>query len=226
VAAQETQLFILATATRLHPELPYYGFEELRETILALRPDVLVLEVRPDELEERKETPGRPEYPAVAFPLLEEKRYGSYPMEPGEPEFGRMVSSFGGIIESFRENQPEAAAALDAYKAAFVSALRACWRSPADLNSPLTDRLVKAKHELEGAIVGPARAESWAIWNDFMVDAVRNAVAGNPGKRIVALVGYDNAYWMRWRLKDFPDARVVDMHTELGGATTTASCGT
>jgi hypothetical protein len=216
-AAQETQLFILSTVTRLHPELSYYDFGELRRRILEVRPDVIVLEVRPDELAERKETPGRPEYPAVVFPLLQEKQYTTYPMEPGEPVFGEMVKSYATLLQKFKETQPDAAATLSAYESAAVAALRACWRSPADVNSPLTDRIVEAKHELQSALIGPERAASWARWNDYMVDAVKRAIAENPSKRILALVGYDNAYWMRARLADLAGARVIDMYEVLGG---------
>jgi hypothetical protein len=216
-AAQETQLFILSTVTRLHPELSYYDFGELRRRILDVRPDVIVLEVRPDELAERKETPGRPEYPAVVFPLLQEKRYATYPMEPGEPVFGEMVKSYATLLQRFKETQPDAAATLNAYEAAAVAALRACWHSPAAVNSPLTDRIIEAKHQLQSAIMGPERATGWARWNDYMVDGVKRAVAENPGKRILALVGYDNAYWLRTRLANLSDARVIDMYDALGG---------
>jgi len=222
-AAQETELFILSTVTRLHPELSYYDFAELRRRILEVRPDVIVLEVRPDELAERKETPGRPEYPAVVFPLLLEKQYTTYPMEPGEPLFGEMVQSHATLLQKFKESRPDASATVNAYEAAAVAALRACWRSPADVNSPFTDRIVEAKHEMQSALMGPSRAEGWARWNDYMVDAVRRAMAENPGKRVLALVGYDNAYWMRARLTDLPGARIIDMHQALGGKAT--PCG-
>jgi hypothetical protein len=83
----QPDVFVLGALHELHKSEESFSFDDLREALLELKADVWVLEVRPAELTARSHTPGRPEYPAVIWPLLKQTRAVAVAMEPGGDEF-------------------------------------------------------------------------------------------------------------------------------------------
>jgi len=76
------ELFVLATIYAWHKSVAVYDLPALRKIILAIDPEVLVLDVTPSELKEWKVWPGKVEYTEVVFPLVRNGRYRLYPAEP------------------------------------------------------------------------------------------------------------------------------------------------
>ncbi|MGH7712366.1 MAG: hypothetical protein ACREOG_13840, partial [Gemmatimonadaceae bacterium] len=103
-------IFIVGALHSLHGTEPGFDFAALRRVIDAIKPDVMVLEVRPDELQERKDTPGRPEYPQVVWPMLKERTIQAIAMEPGEPLFSELVGAASSASNQFRQRDSSAAA--------------------------------------------------------------------------------------------------------------------
>ncbi len=114
-------VYVVAAIHRLHASEPDYGFPHLRRILDAVRPDVVVLEVRPDEANERKDTPGRPEYPAVAWPWLADHPLPVISMEPGGKTFAQMTGAAGARFERFAKEKP----AADAYMTSLGRSLSA-----------------------------------------------------------------------------------------------------
>ncbi len=94
-AAPDHPVLVIGALHDLHEREPAFGYDQLRAAIRAFIPDILVLEVRPDELDERKPTPGRPEYPAVIWPLLAETGVEAVAMEPGGEAFKAIAGALG-----------------------------------------------------------------------------------------------------------------------------------
>jgi hypothetical protein len=218
-AAQQTaprsEVFVLATLYRRHASTPAYDHEVLRRIIRRISPEVVVLDVSPRELRQQSVAASKMEYPQVIFPLVREHGYRAYAGEPDEPEFSAIVARLGRALATFRSEHPELARADRAYEEATFHALHAAWRTPADVNSALTDRLLAARRAYQDRVAGPVVAEAWRRWNDHAVTAVRAASRENPGSRILVLVGVENCASLRDALRSLPESRLVEMESWL-----------
>lgn len=213
--SRRADVFVLATLYQRHDSTPAYGHATLRRLIDRIRPDVVVLDVSPRELQERTVHPGKQEYPKVIFPLLDERGYRAYAGEPDEPDFSAIVERLGNAMRAFRTTSPELAAADRAYEEAVFGALARLWRTPADVNGALTDQLLAARRAYQDRVAGPEVAEAWRLWNAHAVGVVRRAQRENPGKRILVLVGVENCAQLRPALAALPELRLVDMEAWL-----------
>lgn len=206
-------VFVLAAIQRLHASEPSFSFGDLRQVIEIVRPQVLVLEVRPDELADRKETPGRPEYPAVVWPYLATHPTVTVAMEPGGEMFAAMVGTAGRLFDRFAKEKPEAEAYMDSLGRSLSTALQAHWRHPADAHDRVTADLVRAAGLAQANLGGAAFATGQAEWDGYMASRTREAIAAHPGQRILVLVSYRNVDAFRVALQGEP--RVVDMELWL-----------
>lgn len=211
--ARPDGVYVVGAIQRLHVTEPSFSFDHLRRIIEAARPDVLVLEVRPDELAERKETQGRPEYPAVVWPYLAARPTPALPMEPGGKVFEAMTGDAGRRFETFAKQKPEADAYMTRLGRALSTVLQEHWRHPADAHDTVTLDLVRAQGLAQAQLGGAKFEASQAEWDGYMVDRAREAIAANPGKRILVLASYRNLEAFRTGLKG--EARVVEMEPWL-----------
>src|SRR5688500_984301 len=137
--AQPTDgVYVVAAIQRLHASEPDYGYPHLRRILDAVKPDVVVLEVRPDEAEARQDTPGRPEYPNVVWPWLADHPLPVISMEPGGKTFATMTGAAGARFERFAKEKPAANAYMTSLRRSLSAALQAHWRHPADAHDRVT----------------------------------------------------------------------------------------
>jgi len=206
-------VYLVGALQRLHATEPSFSFDDLRRIIEAARPDVLVLEVRPDELAEHKETQGRPEYSAVVWPYLAAHPTTAVPMEPGGQVFEAMTGAAGRRFEAFGREKPDAQAYMTRLGRALSTALQDHWRHPADAHDAVTIDLVRAQGLAQAQLGGAAFETSQAEWDGYMVERTREAIAAHPGKRILVLASYRNLGAFRAGLAG--EARLVDMEAWL-----------
>lgn len=209
-AAEDTEIFIFGALHGLHEQEESFGYDELDRVIRAINPDVLLLEVTPEELAGKLETKGRPEYPKVIWPMLAGKAPKLYAMEAGQPLYGELTADAGKRFAEFKQQWPAADAALAGHSKATSDVLLAHWKSVADTQDEATDALGRARTQLNAALV-PAAAAGQGRWDGVMVDVARKAIAENPGKRILVLGSYRNRYMFVEQLRGTNGARLVDM---------------
>ncbi len=213
-AAPPAQVYVIGALHALHEQEDAFGYDELKRLIAAIKPDVMLLEVTPEELAGRKETPGRPEYPKVIWPMLAASGPKPYAMEAGQPLYGELTSDASRRFGEFEKNSPAADAALTAYGKAANALLLAHWKSIADAHDTTTDALARARATLNGAMV-TGSAPGQARWDGVMVEASRKAIAAHPGKRILVLGSYRNRFMFVEALGKERGAKLVDMHAWL-----------
>jgi hypothetical protein len=213
--APATEVYVLATLYGRHATTPAYGHATLREVIIQADPDVVVLDVSPEELRRQTVTPSKTEYPEVIFPLVREHAYRAYAGEPDEPEFTEIVSNLSDALRRFREERPQQAMIDQAYNEATYAALAEVWHTPADVNSALTDQLLAARRSYQDRMAGPKVAQSWRRWNEHTVEVVRTAIRENPGKRVLVLIGVENCAQLRPALRNAPEVQLVDVEAWL-----------
>lgn len=212
------QVIVLATLHQMHDEVLAYSFQDLSDVIERLAPDVLCIEVRAEDLAARSPQQTKREYPAVIYPLIDRHRYVVYPMEPSEPVFSALVEPYVAANQAFATSLPAQAEAFASYGAGVYAGLRAYWTAPARVNDDVTDQVMRAKHALQEAMIGPGERAGWQAWNQHFLGVIMRAAAENPGKRIVVTVGAEHGYWLREHLGKLPDVQLLDTAALLEAA--------
>jgi hypothetical protein len=216
-AAASTQVFVLGSLYSRHQSIPAYDLDALRRVILAIAPDVVVVDCTPTEVRELKVHPSKVEYPQVIFPLVREHGYRVYAAEPDEPLFTQIVQPLAQARSAFAHEKPERARVLNAYDEATWSALRLYWQSPADAHDETTALALAGRKALDARVHGELQAQANARWIEHWVRIVRQAAAENPGKRILAVAGIDNREEIARELRRDRALDVVDMAQWLRG---------
>lgn len=210
-SADRTEVFLLGSLYRRHESVPSYDLQALRRIILAIKPDVLVVDCTPREVREQHVHASKIEYPGVIFPLAREHGWRVYPAEPDEPTFTEIVQSIVQANQKLEKDRPDAAAALKAYASAMYQALTVLWRSPAAVHDEITAAMFASKAALEADLIGPAMGDGGRRWNRHWADAIVTAVAENPGRRVLAVAGIENREEIAALLKNDTRVSLVDM---------------
>lgn len=209
--AERTEVFLLGSLYRRHESVPSYDLQALRRVILAIKPDVLVVDCTPREVREQQVHASKIEYPGVIFPLIREHGWRVYPAEPDEPLFTEIVQSIVKANEALATERPEASAALRAYASGVYEALAVRWTSPSAVHDEVTVAAFAGKEALDADLVGPAMRDGARRWNRHWADAIRTAVRENPGRRVLAIAGIENRAAIAALLKADPRIALVDM---------------
>jgi hypothetical protein len=210
----KNEVYVLGTLYKRHENTNAYNLEALKKVIISINPQVLVLDVTPEELRLQKVYPGKIEYTNVIFPLVNSNNYRVYPAEPDEPEFSTIVNEVTKAHSDFKKNQPSWSRSLEEYNTSLYQLLIHSWKNVADANGKTTDQLLAAKLRLEGEVIGKGQAESWKIWNRHTTDVVLQALKENIGKRTLVITGIENASFIRQNLKN-EGVNLVDMEAWL-----------
>lgn len=209
------EVFVVSTLYARHRTVPAYGLPVLQRLIDAVKPQVLVLDVTPAELRNRKVWPGKVEYTEVIFPYLDATGAPAFGSEPDEALFTQLTGASRQAYKSFGERNPAGAKALDELKQAAYRAMATEWTAPADVNSDKTDLLVAAMREIEEALVGGEAAAVQRQWDQHHADRLRDVVRAHPGKRVLMLVGIESRYRVLRNLQSAGEVRVVDTEAWL-----------
>lgn len=205
-----TQVAVLATLHQLHATTPAYSFEALGRAIERLQPDVLCVELQPDDLQRRPAEPTKQEYTEVVYPLIDRHHYRLYAMEPAEPAYSSILTPYIQAGQDFSVRAPEQAEAFSRYSDGAYIGLQAYWTSPTRVNDAVTDSVLRAKHELQQAMVGNGERTGWERWNQQFLGVILQAAKENPGKRIVVVVGAEHGYWLRGHLAQAAGVQLLD----------------
>lgn len=193
----------------LHNREPAFDYDHLRAAIMAFAPDVLVLEVRPDELAERKATPGRPEYPAVIWPLLAQMDVEAVAMEPGGETFKAITGEAGAAFDRLKQHDPGGAADLARLDHNADEILLKYWQSAAQVQDATTATLTAGVQAAQFALAGPGFVAAQSRWEDHMSDRALAAVRANPGKRVMVIGSYKNRAKLERAVREAAPERAI-----------------
>ncbi|HEV8333490.1 MAG TPA: hypothetical protein VGQ22_18845 [Steroidobacteraceae bacterium] len=216
-AAAPTPIYVVGSLYSRHQLIAAYDLNALRRIVLAIDPDVVVVDCTPTEVREQRVHPSKVEYPQVIFPLVQQHGYRVYAAEPDEPLFTQIVQPLAQALSGFAKDKPEQARILDAYDKATWAALAMYWRSPADAHDETTGLALAGHKALDTRVHGDLQAQANTRWIEHWVQIVRQAAAENPGKRILAVAGIDNRGEIERELRRDPALGVVDMAQWLRG---------
>jgi len=217
MAAQPATVVVLDTLHQMHAQVPAYGNTTLGHAVEYLKPDVLCVELQPEDLATRPPEKNKQEYPSVIYPLIDRHHYRVYPLEPAEPLFGALLAPYRNNAVAFSTREPARAEAFGKYSEGLYAALQAHWTSAAAVNDEVTDTVFRAKHALQAALMGPAERDGWEAWNGHFLEVIQRAARENPGRRIVVTVGAEHGFWLREHLRGTAGVTLLDTPTALRG---------
>lgn len=209
-ATPDHPVLIIGALHDLHEREPAFGYDQLRVAIRVFAPDILVLEVRPDELDERKPTPGRPEYPAVIWPLLAETGIEAVAMEPGGAVFQAITGEAGAAFDALKRDNPDGAAALSRLGAQVDDILLLHWQRAGQVQDDTTASLTTGVQAAQFALGGQAFAAAQARWDSHMSARMVEAVRANPGKRVMVIGSYKNRAMLQQAAQAAAPQRVIN----------------
>lgn len=210
-AGTAAEVAVLATLHDVHATTPAYGFDQLRDSIIQLEPDIICMEVDHGDLQVRPEERVKVEYPRVVYPLVDEKGYEVCALEPAPEKAAAIIGPYVAATRKFAESDPAGFAKFESYNDAMYDLLKVHWTSAAAVNDPVTDSVLGAKHELQIALIGAGEAAGWQAWNTYFLERILATASANPRKRIVVLVGVEHGYWLRRELARHEEIALLDV---------------
>lgn len=214
--SEGAEVAVLCTLHQFHEEVPGYSYADLKLAIERLKPDVLVVELTPTDLAEKKPQKIKREYQNAVYPLLEQHKWKAVAMEPEGELSKKLIATIREGESSFDRDFPQKAETAQLYADTLFEYLRSRWHSAADVNSVWTDDLFAVKHAFLEKLYGPKEVEGWEGWNQHFLERIMETVKANPGKRIVVTVGAEHGYWLRGRLRREAGVKLVDTAEALG----------
>lgn len=206
IAPAKATIHVVPTLHQYHAVAPGYGFDALTGVLDDLRPDVLALELTERALRERRPQVVKQEYQHSVFPYLERRGIPAVAMEPDGALWEEFVTHGLEAEQRFRQAWPERHAAYERGVRDMFDQLLRSWDSPAAVNSARSDRVVEEKHARENDMFGAAYRDYWDRWNEHFAQVIVRTAQANPGKRVVALAGFEHGYWLRRRLQELEAA--------------------
>jgi len=215
-AAERNGIFIVGALHRLHEQVPGFDYAALRRTIEAIDPQVMLLETRPDELSGRTDTPGRPEYPRVVWPLLAEHTgIVPLPLEPGGKLFETWVAEASADFAALEKDNPQGASAWESYQRSLTSLLKLHWRTPVQAHDAVTADMARSWYLVQYGVTNKQIEAGQERWDGFMIERAHEAVRSHPDKRILILASYRNRHLFDAALRKNHAPRIVDMEKWL-----------
>lgn len=204
-AQKKTEVIVLSTLHQFHSTNTKYSFETLAKTIERINPDVLAVELTPNDLESRREQKVKTEYVRSVFPLIDKHKYKTVALEPNEPLYSELINLLKESNKENQENFPQKVEAFTTYSNAVYDYLFKYWTSIEAVNSSETDALFEVKHNFQNSLFGEKEAKVWNDWNSYFLKQIKDSAAKNKGKRILVLVGAEHSYWLRKNLQNDPE---------------------
>lgn len=204
-----TEILVLSTLHQLHGQLDYYTYDHLSHIITSFAPEVLAVELTPDDLHARKPQRVKQEYQQSVYPLLDALGCETIPLEPAEPLYSELVGLGKKAMEDLQKRNPAAVEQFGLYVNALYDVLFNWWRSPLDVNSSETDRHFEIKHRYQNEVFGEDEEKGWELWNQHFLEQILAAAAKYPEGRILVLVGAEHSYWLRKHLREQPAVRLL-----------------
>jgi len=214
-ALAASEVFLLGTLYKRHEQVPVYNVDTLVRIVEKVAPDVLVLDVTPEELNKRTVFPGKVEYTNGIFPLMDKRKFITYPAEPAEPMFSEIVEAVKSRMQQFDKEQPALSASFKRTEKNMYAVLGKHWTRAGHVQDEVTGEMIDATARLQAEMLGPVMKDANERWDRHTADTVKRAVREHPGKRVLVLTGIRNRPLVQRHLQVDSAITLVDMPTWL-----------
>ncbi len=211
----KTQVVIIGTIHLSASLFPHYG-SWVRQSVKRLHPDIVCVELSPEQLAGETSMDSKPEYSSAILPSAREIGAILVPIQPvtsvGE-EFERVKLEFLEYIASdnLERERWEVFCQLES---AWLTGLTVWLQdvpSIIDLQDIRLDTLLFEPWYSTLSRFFPGFEAFWRPWNQELLGATIQAVRSHPGRLILITVGMAHRYWLRKGLRAQEEVELRDL---------------
>jgi len=201
VAVQnQTRVAVLGTLAEFHREPIPYDLRALVRLVEALQPDLLCLDITPEQWRRRDFRDLPPEYRDALLPLAHQTDIVVIPIAgdrpPAEPRAGGWRGSLIAVLRRI------------------LSYVQRTAPGPAALNDGLRHHVADALYSVIAILSGPDAVRAWRAHTDHLVAQVLDVARRDPGRRILVVVNLRHCHHIRPALRRVPGIHEVP-HAQL-----------
>jgi hypothetical protein len=194
-ATEVTRVAVLGTLAEFHREPIPYDLGALVRLVGDLRPDLLCLDMTPEQWARQDFGGLPPEYRDALLPLAHQTDIVVVPIartvpppEPAAPGWrGRLIALLRWLLAYVQRTAP----------------------GPAALNDGLRHHVADTLYGLMAWLGGPETVWSWRTYTAHLVREVLGVIRRDPGRRVLVVVNLRHCHHIRPALRQYPEILVV-----------------
>lgn len=193
---QPTPVAILGTLAEFHREPIPYDLDALVRLVTTLRPELLCLDLTPDQWRGQDYSDLPPEYRDALLPLAHQTDI---------------------VVVPIAGDRPPAESALTGWRQRTVAVLRCglvylqrTAPGPGAINAGPRHFAADLIYETIALLAGSATRHAWRAHRDYLVEQVLAVVRRDPVARILVVVNVRHCHHLRRALRRYPEVQIVD----------------
>ncbi len=195
-----TPVAVLGTLAEFHREPIPYDLKALVRLVTDLHPDLLCLDMTPEQWQRRDFGDLPPEYREALLPLAYQTDIVVAPIAGEHPPAETTAPGWrGGVITLFRR---------------WLAYLQRTAPDPDAVNQGIRHHIADLLYTLSLWLAGPETRRAWQAHTDYLIQAVLDVARRDPGARILVVVNVRHCHIIRAALRVFREIRVVQ-YSEL-----------
>ena len=195
-----TPVAVLGTLAEFHKEPIPYDLNALVRLVSQLRPDLLCLDMTPEQWQQRDFGGLPPEYREALLPLAYQTDIVVAPVANENPLMEISASGWrGSLIRLIR---------------GWLAFLQRTAPGPDSINQGLRHHVADLLYSLSALLAGPATRQKLRVHTDRLTQAVLELARRDPGARILVVVNVRHCHIIRAALRKYPEIQVVN-HSDL-----------
>lgn len=210
-----TAIIVLGTIHLGKDSAPAYA-KFLTDSFDKIKPDMILAETAPNELEDGRLAEVKPEYPEIIIPYAKENNINIIGVLPGEDERDKMKKAKEEILDQIENNQWmrmiwEYASQWEDVAYGRILGMLENPDSMERLQMPEIDILHFSAWFESLSKYFPEYLELWNQWNSRILSNIQDVIKENSGKRLLVTIGQAHKYWLTEKLTGQADLDVYDL---------------
>ncbi len=192
---QRSPVAVLGTLAEFHREPIRYDLAALVQLVASLRPDLLCLDMTPDQWQRRDFGGLPPEYREALLPLAHQTDMVVVPIAGECPLGEQMAGGWQGKVVAMLRR--------------WLSRLQRSAPGPAAVNEGWRHHVADLLYEVIGLLAGRETRRAWREHRDHLIREVVEVARRDPGRRVLIAVNVRYCHHMRHGLGKYKEIRVV-----------------
>lgn len=191
----KTNVAVLGTLAEFHKEPIPYDLAALVKLVSDIRPDLLCLDITPEQWRQRSFGGLPPEYREALLPLAYQTDIVVAPIAGDHPPAEPSASGWRGrLIRLFRR---------------WLAALQRTAPGPDAINQGLRHHIADLLYSLNTWLAGQEAYRAWQMHTNQLTQAVVEVARRDPGCRILVVANVRHCHLVRNALRKFPEINVA-----------------
>ena len=192
---QRTLVSVLGTLAEFHREPIPYDLNALVQLVTDLRPDLLCLDITPDQWRRRAFGDLPPEYRDALLPLAHQTDMVVVPIAGARPPDEPAAAGWRGRLIALVRR--------------WLATLQRASPDPAAINEGWRHHVADLLYSLVAWLAGNDVQRSWRAHTSHLTRQVLEIARRDPGRRILVVVNVRHCHHIRPALQKYPDIHIV-----------------